>query len=210
MPEKERNMKTRFTIFTAVIALAASSLFAQTNDPQAAPAPTAGTIQQRKQNQQDRVANGIDSGQLTAGETKNLEKDESNLNHNERDMRAEDGGKLTTADRDQLNKEENHVSGQIYQDKHNANTTDYGKGEVGQRRENQQDRIANGIRSGQMTPGEATRTENKEQGLNREVSGMRQENNGKLTASDRKVVNHQQNQLSRQIYRQKHNGRRGV
>jgi hypothetical protein len=34
------------------------------------------TINQRKENQQDRIANGVQSGQLTAGETANLEKKE--------------------------------------------------------------------------------------------------------------------------------------
>ena len=80
---------------------------------------------------------------------------------------------------------------------------------INQRKRNQQARIAQGIRSGSMTPGEAARTERKERGLNREIRGMRQENGGKLTKGDRALINHQQNKLSRQIYRQKHNGRRG-
>jgi hypothetical protein len=50
------------------------------------------TIQQRKENQQDRIANGVQSGQLTAGETKNLENKEANLNKEERNM-----GRATTA-----------------------------------------------------------------------------------------------------------------
>ncbi len=41
---------------------------------------TGQTINQRKENQQDRIAQGVKSGELTAGETANLEKKESNLN----------------------------------------------------------------------------------------------------------------------------------
>ena len=170
---------------------------------------TGQTIQQRKKNQQDRIANGVQSGQLTAGETKNLENKEANLNGEERQMRAGDNGKLTAADRAKLNRQQNRLSNDIYQDKHNANVAHYGNGEIGQRRENQQDRIAQGIRSGQLTPREASNLENKEQGVNREIGGMRQANGGKLSKADKQVVNQQQNKLSKQIYNKKHNGRTG-
>jgi len=190
-------------ILGAALAMAVSTSIAQTNSV------PPGEIAQRKQNQQDRIANGIESGQLTAGETRNLERREANLNRNERQMRAANGGSLTAADRARLNRQENHISSKIYQDKHNARTATYGKGEIGQRRENQQDRIAQGIRSGQMTPGEAARQERREQGLNREIAGMRQANGGTLTPSERKLVNRQQNRQSRQIYREKHNARVG-
>ena len=166
------------------------------------------TIQQRKENQQDRIANGVQSGQLTAGETKNLENKEANFNKEEHNMRAGDDGKLTAADRAKLNSQQNRLSDRIYQDKHNANTAHYGSGEIGQRRENQQVRIANGIRSGQLTPRETSNLENKEQGVNREVKGMRQANGGKLTNADRKAVNQQQNKLSNQIYNKKHNAQK--
>jgi hypothetical protein len=200
-----------------IFALSLSTAFGQTSSttpsgttPSATPATQPPpTIQQRKRNQQNRIANGIDNGSLTAGETKKLEKGEANLNQEERAMRAGDGGKLTSADRTALNQQQNSLSKQIYADKHNANTAHYGNGEIGQRRENQQDRIAQGIRSGQMTPGEAARTEKKEQGINREVAGMRQANGGKLTKGDRRVVNQQQNQVSKQIYKQKHNDKKG-
>jgi len=179
---------------------------AQSDNSGTTPPPT---IQQRKKNQQDRIANGVQSGQLTAGETKNLENKEANLNKEERGMRAADNGKLTGADRAKLNHQQNGLSNDIYQDKHNAATAHYGNGEIGQRRKDQQDRIANGIRSGQLTPHEASNLEKKEQGVNREVKGMRQANGGKLTNSDRKAVNQQQNKLSKDIYDKKHNASKG-
>jgi len=118
--------------------------------------PAAAQINQRKENQQDRIANGAASGQLTAGETANLERKESNLNKEEKLMRSENNGKLTTADRKVLNQQQNHLSNQIYREKHDAavqNTNP--KSEVGKRAENQQDRIAQGVKSGQLTAGEA-------------------------------------------------------
>jgi hypothetical protein len=68
------------------------------------------TINQRKENQQDRIANGVQSGQLTAGETANLEKKEATVNAEERDMRKLDNGHLTAADRKTLNQQQNQLS----------------------------------------------------------------------------------------------------
>jgi predicted transglutaminase-like cysteine proteinase len=163
------------------------------------------SIAQRKDNQQDRIAQGVESGQLTPGETKNLETKEAELNKEERNMRTEDNGHLTAADRAKLNNQQNGLSRQIYADKHNAAQDHFGNSEVGQRQENQQDRIAQGIQSGQLTAGETAKLENQQQGINREVNGMRQANGGKLTQADKKAVNQQQNQASRNIYNKKHN-----
>ncbi|HTY42946.1 MAG TPA: hypothetical protein VMH79_13820 [Thermoanaerobaculia bacterium] len=77
-------------------------------------------------------------------------------------------------------------------------------GVVHNRQERQQQRIAQGVASGQLTARETARLENREAHLNREINGMRRFNGGSLTPSERALVNHQQNQLSRSIYRQKH------
>ena len=79
-------------------------------------------------------------------------------------------------------------------------------GRIQKRAENQQDRIAQGIGSGALTPREATRLERRETHLNREVKDMRQDNGGSLTNREKLRVNRQQNRLSRGIYRQKHDG----
>ncbi len=170
--------------------------------------PDKQTIQQRKDNQQDRVARGVESGQLTPGETKNIESKEAGLNKEEHNMRGQDDGHLTAADRARLNRQQNRLSNQIHTDKHNAAQDHFGKSEVGQRQENQQDRIAQGIKSGQLRPGETAKLENQQQGINREVHGMRQANGGKLTQADKKAVNQQQNKASGNIYDKKHNAAR--
>ena len=169
-----------------------------------APAKPA-TIAQRKENQQDRIAQGVQSGQLTAGETANLETKETAINGEIRGDRAANGGKLTAQEKRQINAQQNQLSKQIYQDKHNAATQHYGNNEVDQRRENQQDRIAQGIRSGQLTAGETARLENQQQGINQQVHADRVANGGKLTPAERQQINREQNQASKNIYNKKHN-----
>src|ERR1700685_1577773 len=83
------------------------------------------TVNERRENQQDRIANGIQSGQLTAGETKNVEGQEANLNREIRDDRQADGGKLTQGEKQQVNQQQNNLSNEIHQDKTNANTAHY-------------------------------------------------------------------------------------
>ena len=83
----------KITFLSTALAILALPAVAQTTNP----APVTGdSIQDRKENQQDRIANGVKSGQLTAGESANLEKKESSLNHEEKDMRSLDNGKLTS------------------------------------------------------------------------------------------------------------------
>jgi len=165
------------------------------------------TVAQRKENQQDRIANGVKSGQLTAGETANLESKEAAINGETRADRAANGGKLTSAEKQQINQQQNQVSKQIYQDKHNANTAHYGNNEVGQRRENQQDRIANGVKSGQLTAGETAKLENQQHAINQQVAADRAANGGKLTPGEKKQVNKEQNAASKNIYNKKHNAK---
>jgi hypothetical protein len=163
------------------------------------------TINGRRYDQQGRIANGVSSGELTPGETRNLEGRESNLNHQIYEDRQENGGSLTPEERQQVEQRQNNLSNSIYDDKHNAAVDHYGDTEVGQRRYNQQQRISNGISSGEMTPGEAARTEGREQNINRSIRSDRAANGGTLTPGERYTINQRQNSVSRQIYRQKHN-----
>jgi hypothetical protein len=80
----------------------------------------AGEIQQRKENQQDRIANGVKNGSLTPHETANLERKEGRLNREIRHDRVQNGGNLTNKEKAQVNRQQNHLSRQIYRDKHNA------------------------------------------------------------------------------------------
>lgn len=85
----------------------------------AIPSINAATIDQRRENQQDRIAQGVRSGQLTAHETASLERGEARVNRQIRTDRLDHNGHLTAGERARINGEQNRLSRQIYRDKHN-------------------------------------------------------------------------------------------
>lgn len=106
-------MKTANLIPLLLATLLAAPVFAQnTNTPK---------IDQRQENQQNRIANGIKSGELTAKETQNLEKRETRIEADKQAAKAD--GKVTAAERRKLTREENKASRAIYRKKHNNKTT---------------------------------------------------------------------------------------
>jgi hypothetical protein len=86
-----------------------------------------------------------------------------------------------------------------------AKAAHFGNNKVGQRRENQQARIAQGVKSGQLTPAETAKLEKQQKTIHKQVVADRKANGGTLTASEKKQINREQNQASRNIYRKKHN-----
>ena len=86
-----------------------------------------------------------------------------------------------------------------------AQTTAPPPGTAGQRKANQQARIAQGVKSGQLTPHETANLEHREASVNHEEHNMRAADNGKLTAADRTALNNRQNHISNSIYKDKHN-----
>jgi hypothetical protein len=76
--------------------------------------------------------------------------------------------------------------------------------EIQHRKYDQQARIHQGERDGQLGRREGYRLERQERGINREERGMRYRNGGHLTRVDRRVINRQQNRESRRIYRDRH------
>jgi len=161
-------------------------------------------VGQRQENQQDRIAQGVKSGSLTPSETSNLETRESAINQEVRTDRSLNGGHLTGQEKQIVNQQQNQMSRQIYNDKHNAAVEHYGNTEIGARRENQQDRIANGIASGKLNAAQTARLERGESGINKEIASDRAANGGKLTPGEKKQINRQQNAMSGRIYRAKH------
>jgi hypothetical protein len=183
----------RLVLTTAAVSFLAIGAFAQNSE-----------VGARRENQQDRIAQGVSSGQLTAGETANLEKKESAINQEVRTDRSLNGGHLTGQERNIVNGQQNRMSNQIYQDKHNAATQHYGNNLVDARRENQQDRIAQGIRNGSLNAAQTARLEKGESAINQEVHTDRTLNGGKLTPGEKGQVNRQQNGMSQRIYNNKH------
>lgn len=78
-------------------------------------------INKRQENQQDRIAQGINSGSLTSREASRLENQETRLNRIEARKRAS-GGKLTYRERGQLKRDLNRESRHIYRQKHDRQT----------------------------------------------------------------------------------------
>ena len=157
----------------------------------------------REANQDQRISNGLRSGQMTSGEAARAEKTQSNIDQQVHNDRAANGGKLTGQERQQVNGEQNAASRQIYNDNHNANSVK--PNAVDNREANQQQRTAQGLRSGQMTSGEAARSNANQGNTAQSVHNDRTANGGALNQQQRQQVNRQQNQNSKQVYNEKHN-----
>jgi hypothetical protein len=157
----------------------------------------------REANQDQRIANGLRSGQMTSGEAAHAERTQSHIDQQVHNDRVANGGKLTGQERQQINGEQNAASRQIYNEKHNGNTVQPNK--VDNREANQQQRTANGLRSGQMTSGEAARTNQNQAKTAQQVHNDRTANGGALNAQQKTQVNKEQNKNSRQISNEKHN-----
>jgi WXXGXW repeat (2 copies) len=158
---------------------------------------------EREANQDQRIANGLRSGQMTSGEAARAERTQSRIDRQVHNDRVANGGKLTGQEKQQINHEQNAASRQIYNEKHNGATV--APNEVNNREANQQQRTANGLRSGQMTSGEAARTNRNHANVAQQVHNERVANGGALTAQQKQQANKAENKNSRQIYNQKHN-----
>ena len=76
---------------------------------------------------------------------------------------------------------------------------------VGERAANQQNRIANGLQSGQMTPHEAANVERRDASIHQQTVTDRDANGGRLTPQEQQQINQRQNNVSRSISNDNHN-----
>jgi hypothetical protein len=74
-------------------------------------------IANRKQNQQTRIAEGVNSGELTAREAARLERKEAVLNRKIQKERM-DGGGLTAKERVKIERRQDKLSREIAKEKH--------------------------------------------------------------------------------------------
>ncbi|PKO83798.1 MAG: hypothetical protein CVU17_06875 [Betaproteobacteria bacterium HGW-Betaproteobacteria-11] len=100
-------MKHASTLTLALLATLALPVLAQTNTP---------NIDQRQQNQQQRIEQGVQSGALTPRETTHLEKGQAHVERME--DRAKADGTVTARERARLEHAENVQSRQIAHEKH--------------------------------------------------------------------------------------------
>lgn len=97
--------------------LAAAAALAATLLPMAAQAQG---VNERFQDQHQRIRQGVQSGQITRGEQYRLNRRDAYLHHQEYVDRRFNGGHLTGGERQHLDNALNRSSRHIYQSKHNA------------------------------------------------------------------------------------------
>ena len=183
-------------------ATSVNSFRSNSNNAAAAARPT---VNGRETNQDQRLANGMRSGQITSGEAARADQRQAGIDQQVHNDRVANGGALTPAERQQVGREQNRASQQISRENHNGNTANP-NGVVNQREVNQEQRIANGQRSGQMTSGEAARANQRQANIDQQIHNERVAGGGRLNGAERGQVGREQNGASRQIERETHNG----
>ncbi|MGO9647064.1 MAG: hypothetical protein ACLPOO_03330 [Terriglobales bacterium] len=77
--------------------------------------------------------------------------------------------------------------------------------QVNGREEAQQQRIANGVKNGSLSPKETANLEKRENHVQNEEKRDMAKNNGHLAQAEQNKINRQQNHVSKSIYKDKHN-----
>lgn len=169
--------------------------------------PRTDEVVQRDADQQQRIEQGLQSGQLSTREAGQLEHDEARIDRTEaHDLKD---GSLSKAEQTHLNSMENKASSDIYADKHdttkgnpNSASSQRMQADV-QRNVNQQQRILQGDKSGTLTNRETARLERGQSHVDaREGSVAR---NGHVSASEQARTQRAENRQSRRVYRKKQN-----
>lgn len=172
-----------------------------------AQAQSAGSETQRDVDQQQRIEQGLQSGQLNTREASGLERGEARIDRTEqRDMRD---GSLSAADKAQIQREQNRESQAIYNQKHDAQTgnpdsrsSERMQRDV-QRDTNQEERIHNGVANGSLTNREAGRLEGREARIDHEEA--RAGADGHVGGWEQRRIQGTENRDSGRIWRNKHN-----
>jgi len=194
---KEASMKAAAT----VIAVAVASLFSV-----AASAQTVGSEVQRDVNQQRRIEQGLKSGSLNAREASQLEKGEARIERME--SNAAKDGKLSPAEKARIQRAQNQESRRINRLEGNAAKGDPNSASSQrmqadvQRNVNQQQRIEQGLQSGQLTNREAAKLERGQARVNR--AEARAGADGHVGPNEQRRVQKAENRQSRRIHKEKH------
>ena len=83
-----------------------------------APGAGAATVNQRQERQQDRIEQGVKSGELTVREAARLEREQGRIQAEEKAFRSD--GKLSKRERAKLQRDLNKSSRGIHREKHDA------------------------------------------------------------------------------------------
>ncbi len=185
----------RLIIATAVGALFSGTVLAQQ-----------GTVQ-RDVNQQNRIEQGLQSGQLNTKEASKLEGEEARIQREQsRDLK---NGNLSPAEKARLTREQNQASRDINRLENNKATGNPNSASSQrmqadvQRNANQQARIEQGLKSGSLTNREAGRAERGQARVDRKEA--RAGANGHVSAGEQRRIQTAENRQSARIAREKHN-----
>lgn len=195
---KETQMNTPRLVI-ALVAIASGSAFAQS---------AANEFVERNVNQQQRIEQGLQSGQLTTREASRLEREEGRVERME--SKAMQDGRVTPNEAHRIGQAQNNVSHDIYREKHDTQTGNPNSPSSQrmqhdvQRNINQQQRIGRGLQTGSLTPREAGRMERGEARINR-MEG-RAGGDGHVGRFEQQRIQHAENRQSGRIYQQKHDG----
>lgn len=164
---------------------------------------------QRNVNQQNRIEEGLKSGQLTSKEAGKLEREESHVDKME--SNALKDGKMTDAEKRHIEGAENKASRDIAREKHDAQTGNPDSASSRrmqadvQRNANQEQRIENGVKNGSLTNRETAKLERGQAHADRKEAHAAAD--GHVSAGEQKHIQSAENRQSKRIHREKHNDR---
>jgi hypothetical protein len=172
-------------------------------------AQTVGSEVQRDVNQQNRIEQGLQSGQLNTKEASTLERGEARIDRME--SNALKDGNLSSQEASKIQRAQNQESADINRLKHNDTTGNPASASSQrmqadvQRNVNQQNRIEQGVQSGQMTNKEVSQTERGQARVAK--SEARAGADGHVGAREQRRIQNRENRQSGHIFREKHNNR---
>jgi hypothetical protein len=172
-------------------------------------AQTVGTEVQRDVNQENRIDQGLKSGQLSTGEAAKLERGEARIDRME--SNAQKNGNLSPQEAARIQQAQNQESGRINKLENNAvsgnpNSASSQRMQADvQRNVNQQNRIEQGVQSGAVTNKEASNMERGQSRVDRKEAKAGA--NGHVSAGEQARIQKAENKQSNKIYREKHNNR---
>src|ERR1700722_12362666 len=142
---------------------------------------------------QQQIEQGLQNGSLSSGEASKLEREQQTID------RDESKGESQTQLQNQQNKFENSVnkldSNSVTGNPNSANDKRM-QADV-QRNVNQQNRIQQGVNSGQVTPGEESKLENGQAKVNRDEANS----HGHMTKARQASIQGRENHQSKKVYR---------
>ncbi|MGI9026340.1 MAG: hypothetical protein ACR2GP_12325 [Burkholderiaceae bacterium] len=182
----------------------AAPVFAQTTVPATG---AAASDVQRNVNQQQRIEEGLKSGQLNTREAGKLERGEAKIEKME--ANAGKNGTVSAREQARITAAQNRESRAIYNQKHDAQAGNPGSASSQrvqadvQRNLNQQQRIEQGVKSGELKNGEVARLERGQSRVDRATA--RASADGRVGAHEQARIQAREDRQSARIYRKKHN-----